>query len=121
MNKFSVFIATCLLAMMLAACGNESKETNMFIESVKNLTQTSNADDEEQALGELLTIARQTNVNYGYRVFNKTKDKRVMPDELDNELDDDLIVTIFVGEESPYQEFEWHPKYNGHITRLVMP
>lgn len=93
----------------------------MFIERVTNLTHANNVDDEEQALGEMLTIARQTNVNYGYRVFNKTKEKRVMPDELANELDDDLVVTIFVGEEPPYQEFEWHPKYNGNITRLIMP
>ncbi len=93
----------------------------MFIDSVKNLTQTTNADDEEQALGELLTIARQTHVNYGYRVFNKTKDKRVMPDELEGALGDELVVTIFVGEEAPYKEFEWRPNYNGHITRLVMP
>jgi hypothetical protein len=121
MNKFNVLITACWLAIALAACGNESKEANMFIDSVKNLTQATNTDDEEQALGELLAIARQTDINYGYRVFNKTKEKRVMPDELESALDDDLVVTIFVGEEAPYQEFEWNPKYNGHITRLIMP
>lgn len=93
----------------------------MFIARVKNLIQTNNAGDEEEALGDLLVIARQTHVNYGYRVFDKTKDKRVMPDEIEGALDDELVVTIFVGEEAPYQEFEWRPKYNGHITRLIMP
>jgi hypothetical protein len=93
----------------------------MFTESVNNLTQATNADDEEQALAELLAIAHEMNINYGYRVFNKTKAKRVMPDELESVLDDDLVVTIFVGNEAPYQEFEWNPNYNGHITRLIMP
>ena len=120
MNKLSIFVVACWLAVMLTACGSEPRETDMFIDSVKNLVQTKNADDEEQALGELLTIARQTHVNYGYRVFDKTKDKRVMPDELEGALDDELVVTIFVGEQAPYQEFEWRPKYNGHITRLIM-
>jgi hypothetical protein len=121
MNKFNVLIVACWFSIALTACGSESKESNMFIDSVKNLTQATNADDEEQALGELLTVARQTHVNYGYRVFNKTKDRRVMPDELEGALNDELIVTIFVGEEAPYKEFEWRPNYNGHITRLVMP
>jgi hypothetical protein len=121
MKKLLVLFTACSLVMSLTACGNGSKEDDMFIEHVNNLIQTANTDDEEQALGELLAATRQTNVNYGYRVFNKTKDKRVMPDELDNMLDDDLVVTIFVGEEAPYQEFEWRPKYNGHVSRLVMP
>ena len=93
----------------------------MFIQHVEKLIHTNNEDDEELALGELLTAARQSNVNYGYRVFNETQNKRAMPDELDDMLDDKLVVTIFIGEQAPYQEFEWHPKYNGHITRLVMP
>jgi hypothetical protein len=121
MNIFNAMIIVCWLAIALAAYGNESKGVDMFVDSIKNLTQTTNADDEEQALGELLTLARQTNINYGYRVFSVTKNRRVMPDELDGVLEDELIVTIFVGEEAPYQEFEWRPKYSGHITRLVMP
>ncbi len=93
----------------------------MFIQAVDKLIQAKDADSEEVSLGELLKIARTSEVNYGYRVFNKTQSKRVMPDELNDELDDELVVTIFVGDEAPYQEFEWKPKYNDHITRLVMP
>jgi hypothetical protein len=89
----------------------------MFIKAVDKLIQANDADSEEVSLGELLKIARTSEVNYGYRVFNKTQSKRVMPDELN----DELVVTIFVGDEAPYQEFEWKPKYNDHITRLVMP
>ena len=40
---------------------------------------------------------------------------------MSSQLDDELLVTIFVGEETPYLEYERQPKYNGHITRLVMP
>jgi hypothetical protein len=68
-----------------------------------------------------LTAARKTNTNYGYRVFDKTKEKRFLPKEIDDYLNDDLEVTIFVGEKAPYEEFKWNPKYNVHITRLIVP
>ncbi len=121
MKALTPLLAACLLFVSLSACGNQLEDMNMFIARVRTLIQASNAEEEEQALGELLAATRQTNVNYGYRVFNKTKDKRVMTDELDSVLDDDLVVTIFVGEGAPYQEFEWRPKYNGHVSRLIMP
>ena len=54
----------------------------MFIQSVERLINAETEDAEEQALGMLLRIARETNVNYGYRVFDKTRSKRVSPDEL---------------------------------------
>lgn len=92
-----------------------------FIQSVEKLIAAENEEVEESALAELLTIARNTQVNYGYRVFNKTQEKRTQPDEIDDMFDDDLLVTVFVGDKAPYQTFEWSPKYNGHITRLVMP
>ena len=121
MKVIRPLLATCLFFVSLNACGSQLEDMNMFIARARTLIQAPNMDEEEQALGELLTATRQTNVNYGYRVFNKTKDKRVMPDELDSVIEDDLIVTIFVGEKAPYQEFVWRPKYNGHITRLVIP
>ncbi len=93
----------------------------MFIEKIQKLISAESEDQEEQALGELLAVARKTNINYGYRVFNKSKEKRVLPEEVDEYLDDDLEVTIFVGEKAPYEEFKWNPKYNGHITRLIVP
>jgi hypothetical protein len=93
----------------------------MLAENIQNLIAAENEDQEELALGELLTVARKTNINYGYRVYDKTKGKRVLPEEIDNYLDDDLEVTIFVGEKAPYEEFKWNPKYNGHITRLIIP
>jgi hypothetical protein len=93
----------------------------MFIQSIEKLITANDEDAEENALAELLTIARNTDINYGYRVFNKTQDKRALPEELDSMFDDELLVTIFVGEKAPYQEFKWSPKYNGHITRLIMP
>ena len=93
----------------------------MFADKINNLINSSTEDEEEVALGQLLTKAREANINYGYRVFNLTKNKRVMPEEINQELEDELQVTIFVGEQAPYEEFIWKPKYNGHITRLVMP
>lgn len=93
----------------------------MFIHSIEKLIAADNEDAEENALAELLTIARKTQVNYGYRVFNKSQEKLAQPDEIDHMLDDELQITIFVGENAPYQEFKWSPKYNGHITRLIMP
>jgi hypothetical protein len=36
-------------------------------------------DEKEQALAELLAAVRNTDINDGYRVFNVTKNKRVMP------------------------------------------
>ena len=93
----------------------------MFTEKVKSLIDAKNEDSEEAALGELLVTAKQTGVNYGYRVFDLTTNKRVNPDEINNVLKDKLQVTIFVGEAPPYEEFIWKPKYNGHITRLIVP
>jgi hypothetical protein len=93
----------------------------MFTENIQKLITAENEDQEELVLGESLTAARKTNINYGYRVINKTKEKRVLPEEIDDYLDDDLEVTIFVGEKAPYEEFKWNPKYNGHITRLIVP
>ncbi len=93
----------------------------MFIQHIEKLIETQNSDEEALALGELLSAAKNSDIHYGYRVFNKTRNKRAMPDELDGMLEDELIVTIFVGEQAPYREFEWRPRDNGHITRLVMP
>lgn len=93
----------------------------MFTDKIEKLINTANEDDEEIALSELLQSVRNTEISYGYRVFNITKNKRVMPDELNDVLDDELLVTIFVGSETPYKEYKWKPKYNGRITRLIMP
>jgi len=60
-------------------------------------------------------------INYGYRVFNKTKNKRVTNNEIHEYLEDELIVTIFVGDTSPYDEYIWQPHNNKLITRLIMP
>lgn len=68
-----------------------------------------------------MSSVRHTNINYGYRVFNISKDKRVMPEDLNNELEDDLLVTIFVGDKEPCKEYTWKPNDNSHISRLVMP
>jgi hypothetical protein len=121
MTYLKVMLAVCWIMVSITSCSSSQEGNTMFIQAVDKLIQAKDADSEEVSLGELLTIARKTDVNYGYRVFNKTQSKRVMPDELSGELDDELVVTIFVGEEAPYQEFEWKPKYNDHITRLIMP
>lgn len=112
--------ATLALMLIISSC-TEEKGLNMFTEKVENLISSKNEDDEELALGDLLSSVKNTNINYGYRVFNITKDKRVMPEDLNNALDDELLVTIFVGDKQPYTEFKWKPNYNGHITRLIMP
>lgn len=110
------------LGLSLVACQHEiPKEKNMFTEKVKNLIDAKNEDSEEAALGELLVTAKQTGVNYGYRVFDLTTNQRINPDQINNVLKDKLQVTIFVGEAPPYEEFIWKPKYNGHITRLIVP
>jgi len=117
-------VRTILLAMSLiltASCSVGNEDKMIFSEKINNLINASSESEEEIALGELLVNARETNINYGYRVFNVSKNKRVMPGEINEALDDDLRVTIFVGEDPPYDEYEWRPKYNGHITRLVMP
>lgn len=118
--KHSIFVLAIIFVFTTSSCNNPS-EANMFIGKVENLINSNNEDEEEIALGELLTSVRNTDINYGYRVFNITKDKRVMPEDINNELEDQLLVTIFVGDNAPYQEFKWTPKYNGHITRLIMP
>ena len=56
----------------------------MFIQAVDKLIHAKDADSEEVSPGELLKIARTSEVHYGYRVFNKTQSKRVMPDELND-------------------------------------
>lgn len=120
MIKFR-FVFLAIIFLFSASCSTNSEENKMFTNQIIELINAKNDDEEELALGKLLKIARDTNINYGYRVFNKTKNKRVMPEEMEQSMDDDLEVTIFLGEEPPYKEFKWRPKYNGHITRLVMP
>lgn len=110
-----------ILIIITASACSKQKDSLMFIDKIEKLIQTKTENEEEVALGNFLTSVRHTDFNYGYRVFNITKDKRVLPEEIDDELDDELLVTIFVGKEAPYQEFKWKPKYNGHITRLIMP
>jgi len=93
----------------------------MFSEKIEKLISATDEEAEEQALGELLVSARKSGINYGYRVFDISQNKRVMPEEINNVLENELEVTIFVGDGPPYDEFKWQPKYNGHITRLIMP
>jgi hypothetical protein len=121
MDSLKLIFVACLMMLSISSCSSSQEGNTMFIKAVDKLIQATDADSEEVSLGELLKLARTSEVNYGYRVFNKTQSKSIMPDELDGELDDDLEVTIFVGDKAPYQEFEWKPKYNGHITRLIMP
>jgi len=107
--------------MLLTTNCTETEGLNMVAEKINKLISTDNADDEEKALSELLLSVKNTDINYGYRVFNVTKNRSVSPESLDAELNDELLVTIFVGPEAPYTEFKWKPNYNGHITRLIMP
>ncbi len=116
------FLIPLILSLMLLVTNCiDNKGMDMFSEKIEILINTKNADDEEQALSELLLSIKNTDINYGYRVFNTSKNHSVLPENLDAELNDELLVTIFVGPEAPYKEFKWRPNYNGHITRLVMP
>ena len=108
------------IASLVAACSSNG-ESVMFNQSIESLIASNNAE-EELALSQILKQARQDpSINYGYRVFNKTKNARVEPTELESQLQDELEVTIFVGEQAPYQEYKWLPKDNDLITRLIVP
>ncbi len=93
----------------------------MFARNVDALVAAKTADEEEFALAQLLRTARESKVDYGYRVFSVTTKQVVPINEVHNHLDDQLEVTIMFGAKPPHQEIVWRPKYNGHITRLVMP
>jgi hypothetical protein len=121
MDTLKLFFVACLMSVSISSCSSSPEGNTMFIQAVDKLIQAKDVDSEEISLGKLLKLTRKSEVSYGFRVFNKTQNKRVMPDELNDELNDELLVTIFVGNEAPYQEFEWKPKYNDHITRLIMP
>lgn len=122
MNKFLNIVYMSVFAFSLIACQHDApKEMKMFTDKIQKLISARNEDYEEEALGELLVTAKQTGISYGYRVFDLTTNQRVNPDQINNVLKDKLQVTIFVGEKPPYEEFIWQPKYNGHITRLIMP
>jgi hypothetical protein len=110
-----------LSIFIISPCQADTLGESVIQEKIEKLISAINVDAEEQAMGELLTSARQSGINYGYRVFSISKNKRIEPEEIDNVLEDKLQVTIFVGDEPPYEEYIWHPKYNGHITRLIMP
>ena len=118
--KMKYLFITLAFMLIISGC-TEDKGLDMFSEKIEKLINSKNEDDEELALGDLLSSVKNTNINYGYRVFNISKNKRVMPEDLNNELDDELLVTIFVGDKQPYTEYKWKPNYNGHITRLIMP
>jgi hypothetical protein len=115
-----IIIPLIFLMLFTASC-TDTKGLDMVAEKINKLINTNNADDEEKALSELLLNVKDTDINYGYRVFNISKNRSVSQEHLDAELDDELLVTIFVGSEAPYTEFKWKPHYNGHITRLIMP
>jgi hypothetical protein len=121
MDSLKLKFVACLMMLSISSCSSSREGDTMFIQAVDKLIQAKDAGSEEVSLGELLKLAKKTEVNYGYRVFNKTQSKRVIPDELNAELGDELVVTIFVDDKASYQEFEWKPKYNGHITRLIVP
>lgn len=124
MNKLDIKIwLPVFLAGFMLLNGCETKNNNMdkLTEHVNKLISSANSDDEQAALSELLTMVRNTNINYGYRVFNDTKHKPTFREELANEMDDELMVTILVGDEPPYSEYKWKPKDNHHIQFLVMP
>jgi len=110
-----------LVFSVLLSC-KSGENVKMFKQHVQNLLETENEAKEEEALATLLQSVRKNfSINYGYRVFNKTKNKRITNSEVHEYLNDELIVTIFVGDSSPYEEFIWYPKNNEHITRLIMP
>ena len=116
------FLTPLILSLMLLITNcTDTEGLNMVAENINKLISTDNADDEEKALGELLLSVKNTDINYGYRVFNVSKNRSVSPENLDAELDDELLVTIFVGQDAPYAEFKWKPHYNGHLTRLIIP
>lgn len=122
MNGFLKVVILVVIVTATAACQHETaKGKSMFTDKIHKLINAKNEDSEEEALGELLVVAKETGINYGYRVFDITTNQRVNPDQINNVLKDKLQVTIFVGEAPPYEEFTWQPKYNGHITRLIVP
>ncbi len=106
---------------LLLSC-KSAEDVEMFKQHVQNLLEAENEVKEEEALATLLKSARKNySINYGYRVFDKIKNKRITNNEVHEYLKDELVVIIFVGDSSPYEEFIWHPKNNEHITRLIMP
>jgi hypothetical protein len=121
MKKYLFILCVMFPCAAIPACTNNYGGDAMFTDKIKILISAADVDAEELALADLLSVARQTKINYGYRVFNVTKSRRVQPADIDQELNDELLVTIFVGDKPPYAEYEWKPKYNGHITSLIMP
>lgn len=121
MIHFRWIMLLAVLSLMISGCTNDVEVKKMFSEKIEKLVNSTGVDAEEIALGELLVAARESEIDYGYRVFDLSQNKRVLPEEINNVLEDKLKVTIFVGATSPYDEYIWYPKYNGHITRLIMP
>lgn len=120
-RQFIQYAILVFVLSLLLSC-EPGEDVKMFKQYVQNLLEAEDEVKEEDALATLLKSTRKNySINYGYRVFNKTKNKRITNNEIHEYLKDELVVTIFVGDSSPYEEFIWYPKNNEHITRLIMP
>jgi hypothetical protein len=112
-------LGLALLAGSAAACNLGGGK--VFEKNLQQLVAAQDADQEEHALGELLRAARKDRVDYGYKVFSESAKSDVPVEDIQSHLDETLRVTILIGSKPPYREVVWRPKYNGHITRLVVP
>ncbi|MDH5178917.1 MAG: hypothetical protein OEZ39_00055 [Gammaproteobacteria bacterium] len=93
----------------------------MFKEKIHNLVNAKTAQAEQAALSELVRTARENQIDYGYRVYNLTRNRPTQPAQLSAEMEDVLQVIILSGKEPPFQEFIQRPKDNTHISFLIMP
>lgn len=107
--------------VFVTACQQENYNMEIFDQHIMALINAKSVADEQLALSKVLTIARKTDVEYGYRVFSVTKNIIIVPDDLHKMLGDELIVTILIRTTSQYQEYIWKPKDNNIIQFFVMP
>ena len=106
---------------MTTDCLSEDKYVE-FGNLIQALIGAQDADQEEMAISHILRAAHDDiTINYGYRVHSLSEKKLVEFPNVHEHLDEELMVTIFMGDQVPYKEYIWHPKDNMLITRLLVP
>ena len=114
MHRIFLFLA---IPLVLVAC---SADEQRFRDRVDRLVEAATEEQEIEAIAEIVRFANDHDVHYGYRVANETTGQSIPVHEIGEHLDEELVVTVLIGRESPYDEVRWEPKANWYITRLVM-
>jgi len=93
----------------------------VFVDKLAKLTRLESDAEITAAIADVVRYAREHEIQYGYVMRQQGSGETVSPGDLEKHLNDELVVTIQVGEREPYKEVQWNPPANWYITRLVMP